>query len=338
MAEVRKGAMADMAKMRSLLDEAKKKSNLVDRWRLLSTYDRSGDATALGAIAKRIPFVGAPVDIANTTLTNPAGPLATNALRLGSGSVARAQAATERAFAGVGNWIARGAKVAQGGRQGAISAALTAYRAGHANDDEATAKRTRALLRADPSKLGEHLPDEDPGLMLHAGTVAQNGLAYLRSKLPPYTQSPSLMRSGRAAIMSKPDQAAFARVWGTVAKPESAFSDLKSGRLLPDQVEALQTVYPKMYERLRDTALQALSRADDSGVEIPIQARQQLAMLLGASGIADDALSGDLGDKINGMLAKAQQTVKPKQQQPSARAQTRIIDSARSPFEASQET
>jgi hypothetical protein len=330
-------ARREFTAMRKAYEAAKEKTTLVNRWRLLSTYDRSGDATLTGAIAKRIPFVGAPIDIANTALTNPAGPLATNALRLGSGSVARAQAATERAFTGVGNWIARGARVAQGGRQGAISAALTAYRAGHANDDQATAKRTQALLKADPSKLGEHLPDEDPGLMLHAGTVAQNGLAYLRSKLPPYAQSPSLMRSGRAAIMSKPDQAAFARVWGTVAKPESAFSDLKSGRLLPDQVEALQTVYPKMYERLRDTALQALSRADDSGVEIPIQARQQLAMLLGASGIADDALSGDLGDKINGMLAKAQQPSKPKPQQSSVRAQTRIIDSTRSPFEAALE-
>jgi hypothetical protein len=334
-------ARREFATMKKLYESAKKQTELVNHWRLLSTYNRSGDETVLGAIAKRIPFVGAPVDLANSVATNPAGPIATNALRIGAkgatGAIGRAQAATERAFAGVGNWIARGAKVAQGGRQGAISAALTAYRAGHANDDEATAKRTQALLRADPSKLGEHLPDEDPGLMLHAGTVAQNGLAYLRSKLPPYAQSPSLMRSGRAAIMSRPDQAAFARVWGTVAKPESAFSDLKSGRLLPDQVEALQTVYPKMYERLRDTALQALSRADDSGVEIPIQARQQLAMLLGASGIADDALSGDLGDKINGMLAKAQQTVKPKAQQPSVRAQKRIIDSARSPFEASLE-
>jgi hypothetical protein len=337
MVKVRESAMADMAKMRGLLDTAKEKSTLVDRWRLLSTYDRSGDKTLLGAVAKRIPFAGAPIDIINTAITNPAGDLATNALRAGAGTVARAQQATERAFMGVGNWIARGAKAAQGGRQGAISAALTAYRHGHENDDQATAKRTQALLKADPSKLGEHLPDEDPGLMLHAGTVAQNGLSYLRSKLPPYAQSPSLMRSGRAAIMSKPDQAAFARVWGTVAKPESAFSDLKSGRLLPDQVEALQTVYPKMYERLRDTALQALSRADDSGVEIPIQARQQLAMLLGSDGIADNALSGDLGEKINGMLAKAQRPGKPKPQQSSVRAQTRIIDSARSPFEASQE-
>jgi hypothetical protein len=130
----------------------------------------------------------------------------------------------------------------------------------------------------------------------------------------------------------------FARIWGTVADPTTVAHDLKAGRLAPSQVEALRAVYPSIYDDLKMSTAMAVAQADQSGKSIPIQTRQQLAMLLGSDGIGDSALSGDLGDKINGMLAKAQQTSKPKPQQPSTRAQTRIIDSARSPFEASQET
>ncbi len=327
------------SQLESKYQEAAKTAKLVADWRKLATYDRSGDKTLFGAVARSVPVVGPLAERTASVFTNPASDIATNALRATSGiktgSLGAAYDKVRRVTSDVASWVRRGAE-SPVVRHGTMSAAITAFRGGQKDNPKQSADRVRMVLNADPSKIGEYAPDLDPATSMSAGTVAGNAIAYLQSKLPAYAQSPSLVRSGRAAVMNKPDELAFARVWGTIADPSTVAKDLKTGRLMPEQVDALRTVYPQIYESLKLSTLEALSEADARGNAVSIQSRQQIATLLDLPEIADTALSGDTAERIGMLVAKQSQQQKQQQQSQSVASHRAIISSARTPFEESQ--
>lgn len=323
--------------MKAKYGEVEKTTRIVNRWRELATYDRSGSKTLLGAVAGSVPVVGPLLERPMQAVTNPTSNAATNALRV-SPAVSAAYAKVSRATANVASWIRQGAE-SNIGRKTATSAAIVAWRGGSQKDDpKRTADRVRTVLNADAASIAQHAPDVDAATMMHLGTAAGNAIGYLQSKLPPYAQSPSLLRSGRAAVLSKPDEMGFARVWGTIADPNSALDDLRAGRLMPDQVDALKNVYPAVYASLKDAAIEALAEADNRGHAIPIQTRQQIATLLDLDGVADSALVGAHADRIGALVARASaQQQQTQQHAPSAGAEKRLIAAATSPFDEGQQ-
>jgi hypothetical protein len=170
---------------------------------------------------------------------------------------------------------------------------------------------------------------------MQAGAVASNAIGYLRSVVPPYLTRPNLLQPSRKMVMSLPDQIKFGRVWGTVTNPASAVQDLKTGRLTPSQVTALQTVYPAIYDELRTQTIQALGAADARGKPIPIQVRAQLSLLLGLDGANEPAMSDAFSEKVRGLIAANAQGQKPQRQSPPT--SSRLAAASRSPFEEATE-
>lgn len=345
-----KKARDSLEKLSTMFAEAKRQATLVNHWRELQSYTSGHGAGIGGAIIGHAAgaavggpiggAIGTAIGYGRSLFTNPASNAATMANQIVAGIAGKArQQTTSSLIDSVGAWVSKGAKAvseSERGRAGATSAAIMLFRGKHKSDDEAMQARTRALLQADPGTLGQHIPNMPDAVALAAGGAASNGIAYLRAQLPSYLQSPSLLRGNQQPVMSRPDLVKFARVWGTVTAPASAAKDLKSGRLMPDQVDALKTVYPSIYDELRTTTLVALGKADDAGHKIPIQTRMQLATLLQLDDAADPALTGQQADRIAGLIAKSQQSQQP-QQRPLPTTASKVANSAKTPLESALE-
>lgn len=331
-------ARTRFAKLRELYDEARDRTELADKFRKLETYKAGGlmnSAAILGGVIGHAP--GAAVGSALNAAANPA---ATARFIDGISGAAQRWTSTNL-LEGVGKWVESGAsnasrltkEIGNVSRGTTTSAAVHLFRGNYKSDDEAMDHRVRALLSADPATLGTHLeglPDEN---MFHAGAAASAALEYLRSKLPPYLGSPSLLQSTKRLAMSRPDQVQFARVWGTVADPSTAVRDLRAGRLTPAQADALASVYPRLYEDMRNRTLEAIGVADARGKPIPIHMRGQLATLLKLDGAGEPALSGGFADRVRGLMASNQQNQKPRAPRLASNAAGKVVAATLTPFD-----
>lgn len=333
-------ARTRLDELEKLYGESSKHIGMVNRWKELGSYNQAGNATLTGAILGAgigAGPVGAIVGGAYSALANPTGAAANLSNRLLSGSVfSSRQRIASHLTSRVAKWIDSGAKAASSARAPITSAAITAFRGRFKNDDEATQKRVEALQKFDLSSLAEHAPDLPPDVAMHTGQVAQAAVDYLRSQLPAYMSAPSLVRSGRQPVMSKPDQIQFARIWGTVTDPTTAAKDLVAGRLTQSQVDALRTVYPTIYDDMRFQAVAALGARNSSGSQLPAQVRQQISMLLDLGDAGDPVLSGQVADRIAQQVAssKAEQAEQAQKQRPPSGGPSKLAQAARSPLES----
>ena len=109
----------------------------------------------------------------------------------------------------------------------------------------------------------------------------------------------------------------FARRWATVANPMTAVEDLQNGQLTFDQVDALRSVYPLLYDGLRMKTMQHLQQLDQAGVLVPYQDRLQLNLLLDLNGAGDPTLTTQFALRVSG-LSQAQKAAQ-KQSRPSSK-------------------
>jgi len=330
-------ARTKLTELEKIYQESSKHIGMVNRWKELGSYNRAGNATLTGAIVGGglgpLGAVGAAVGGAFSAAANPTGAAANLANQLLSGSVGKARQRVDAMFTSkITKWIESGGKASSAARLGVVSAAVSSFRGKYRSDDEATKQRLSALDSADVSQIGEHAPDMPADVAMQAGSVAQSAVDYLRAQVPAYMTSPSLIRSVREPVMSRPDQVQFARVWGTVTDPGNAAKDLVAGRLTQAQVDAVRTVYPRIYDQMRDSAVTALGARNYGGEQLPTQMRQQLAMLLDLGDAGDPVLTGDASDRVASAVAESreQQQQKPQRQAPR---KSQIAGAARSPFD-----
>lgn len=330
-----------LTELEKLYETSSKHIGMVNRWKELGTYGKasSGNSALTGAILGGgfgpLGAAGAVAGGAFEAAANPTGRAANIANTLLSGSVFNARKRVGDLFTGrITKWIESGGKTMNQARPAAVSAALTAFRGNYKSDDKATQARLQKLNAFDPAALGEHAPDLPESVALQAGVAAQRAVDYLRSQIPAYMSAPSLVRSGREPVMSRPDQVQFARVWGTVADPTTAAKDLMTGRLTPAQVDALRNVYPRIYDEMRESAVAALGARNYDGEQMPIQVRQQVALLLDLGDAGDPVLTGAASDRIaQAVTAGREQQAKQQQTQRPEPRKSRLAGAARTPFE-----
>lgn len=126
-------------------------------------------------------------------------------------------------------------------------------------------------LRADLDQVAPGL-----GAAVAARTIAAQD--FLASKLPQMPERPSLQpQLERPREPSFDDQQKFLRYARAVNDPLSALDDARRGKLRPEAVEALQAVYPALYQGLRAQVHAAVAARPD---RLSYQERVRLGLLL----------------------------------------------------------
>jgi len=129
------------------------------------------------------------------------------------------------------------------------------------------------------SRAVGHLADHSPGTANAAIQTTLRGVDFLFSKLPPsredpYSIQPHLQGRSRA---SDAEVSRFMRYAQAVDDPMIVLREARSGTLTRDHVEAVQAVYPKLYDEIRGSVFQSLV---DSKTKLPYSRLIQLGILL----------------------------------------------------------
>jgi len=295
---------AQLTELKARFGSVKDKADLAKKYeRMLGIEEKNkGIANSLPLLGGVLGGpVGAGLGVAARGLMQP------GALAHGLSEMARATERVHAVTAGVQTWLAKGAGVVSSpGRNRVLtSAALHVWSRKGKTDRETYQERATTVANADLASVGPHVEGLPPDVQAAAGGATARALQYLQALLPAKAGGPTLMNPSRSIVAAVPEQQKFAKAWATVVDPTSAIRDLKRGQLSPIQVQALKTVYPRIYDDVRLSALQGIAQADASGNAIPLHTRQQLSLLLDLGGAAQPAFSDQMVGIIQqGMAAQ----------------------------------
>lgn len=145
---------------------------------------------------------------------------------------------------------------------------------------EKRAERLRALA-TDPDKMSAALDQHTGGLQEHAPQTAQalgvtmtRAVAFLTSKLPPSIRPGPLEEP---LPPTKSQLSVFHRYQEAVQNPLGVLQQARAGTLTPEAIEALQTVYPPLYDKLKGEIIGYLA----TNPKLPYRSKLMLSMLLG---------------------------------------------------------
>lgn len=212
-------------------------------------------------------------------------------------------------------------------RRAAIPAALEVFRGKHGDNVAAYRARAQEIARATENfgtGVRENTGRALGGLTLTAPklsgkvvTGATRAATFLQSKLPtPLVNTSSFTPNAARPVPSDFDLQTFARYYAAVANPLSVVRDLQRGQVTREQVEALQAVYPKLYESVRNAVLEKLRVLDGKGITVPYQASLQLDLLLNLNGAGEPTARPDFMARFQQMAAQQDQAQKQNQPKP----------------------
>lgn len=139
---------------------------------------------------------------------------------------------------------------------------------------------------------------------INAAAIAQytRGVQFLTSKLPvdPLAHQ-SIQYNATDWKPSDFELAKFERYADTVENPAGALNNVARGRVSPEEIEALQTVYPQTFKRLQDGVLDAIMKPD---TKLAYAQKVQLGSLFNVT--ADVSMRPDFILKMQGTFAKEQ--------------------------------
>lgn len=122
--------------------------------------------------------------------------------------------------------------------------------------------------------LGHYMPEHATELAAMLTTATE----YLSSLKPKPVQMAPLdepIPADRAATASYDRQIDIAE------QPLLVMQHVKDGTLLPQDVKTIETIYPGLYQSMKEKAGEALINAKAKGTEIPYSQKQTMSMLLG---------------------------------------------------------
>jgi hypothetical protein len=149
------------------------------------------------------------------------------------------------------------------------------------DDFEERVKSLEKLVRA-PESVFESLPPEflggAPSTVGGMGAKLQAAAQFLHSKAPrsPWAGKPEALQQPWQP--SEADKARWYRYIEAVEDPSVVLKRMEEGQLAKEHVEALQTLYPRIYEQLRQELSDTLMQWKKP---IPWEKKQALAMVLG---------------------------------------------------------
>lgn len=277
-------------------------------------------ATIAGSVVGGLP--GAAIGMGLDAVMNPGKFLAQRmkfeamalktADRLGSG--------LDRFFGGMGA-TGIGAKVAETAqavgrtaKTAAVPGALGAFGAVAKTPELAFEKRRQEIIDASQAGNGGvrkalaaeygDIPTQDPHGFAGAVMTATNALDFLRGKMPaggPDLQS--LTPNTSQLQPSKVEIQEFAEVWNAVQDPLSIIDAIGDGEMpSPDAMEAVQTVYPRMYQQWQVETMTRLRKMDAAGEEVPIRQRLILDSLLSLDGAGEPTFAPSFGAQWGNLI------------------------------------
>lgn len=139
-------------------------------------------------------------------------------------------------------------------------------------------------LRANPdkfiAKLGQSTDDiqnlsPKAAISLHAS--AARAVNYLAQNAP---ETKSQFPLGQDPIPSKQELRIFSEKIHVLDNPMIVFDEIKNHTLTPDHIEAIATVYPKLYQEMKTHIVDGLSDAIAKKQQIPYQTKNMLSLFL----------------------------------------------------------
>ncbi len=145
-------------------------------------------------------------------------------------------------------------------------------------------KNKKAIEKhADPRQLAEHLATHLQEYATAAPNISQglnvgvmNGQQFLQSKMP--QPGSSLPLSGEHKP-SRTSMAKFNHYYDTVNDPIGVLSHVKKGTLKNEHLEALNAVYPKLYEEMRKKVVEHMD--SDKARSLPYGTKISIAKFMG---------------------------------------------------------
>jgi hypothetical protein len=119
-----------------------------------------------------------------------------------------------------------------------------------------------------------------PRVASAAASVAARATAFLAAQEPKH--APTDMLGGKASPPNSEEMDRFLRYAHAIDDPASVLDHMKHGTLTTDEVVAVRSVYPLMYEEMRRQVVNGLTDAIASGRDPGYQRRLQIAALFGA--------------------------------------------------------
>ncbi len=169
--------------------------------------------------------------------------------------------------------------VVKGTKAGAVPTALKLSGIGKTTGERAA--HIRALAQ-NPTALQQQLLSSTDGMGDHAPKTQQamqvataRAVAFLASK------APSVQKTGPLGFELKPsreEEWRFEKYLGAVNQPTSILQHAAQGTLVPQEVEAVKTVYPQLHEAMVQSALRQITESKEP---VPYRAKMALAMLMG---------------------------------------------------------
>lgn len=133
----------------------------------------------------------------------------------------------------------------------------------------------------------------DPGLAMEYAEVLGTAVGYLQSIVP--SEPMPQMFAGKPIRPSELDVSEFRRRYAVVDAPLTALDSLCSGFIVPEEVEALETVYAGLYAFMRQALEQEMieALAAKESYRLPYAKQQALEVFLQTETL-DPALAGEL--------------------------------------------
>jgi hypothetical protein len=197
------------------------------------------------------------------------------------------------------------------------------------NDHQKTSEAIQGYSN-NPQKLIDDLDQNTKSLYAFAPNVTgglqrstANAVKFLSMKAP---VAPSTGPLGPKLSPSSTQKVRFQNYYQGVKNPLHAMEKIQEGTLLPDDIETLNAVYPKMYQEMQQSITSAMvDHVDKNGTsEIPNQTKMMLSLFLGQdmdSSMSPQAVYANqmvLGAARQQSQAQDQQSVRPSQKGLSA--------------------
>jgi hypothetical protein len=172
----------------------------------------------------------------------------------------------------------------------------------------------------DPTKLAARmaenlgdLPTQQPEIFAKMVGQTMATVEYLHDKLPGASGKSALDPGGFPPSFEEITE--FSGHWVGALYPLDSLDDLSTNELLPEQMEAVQALWPDGYARFQSAAMAQIHELSQAGHAIPLEALEQIDSALDLDGAGEPALSSAMA----GLIRQAEQSEQQRLEQEQAK-------------------
>jgi hypothetical protein len=202
-----------------------------------------------------------------------------------------------------------------------------------------TADNGKGIRDASVKALGP-IAAHDPHMAAAFVSSATNAAEYLKAQLPTATVNPnSLTPFSDVPQPSRAELHEFAQISQAIDHPtEVLMRDLHQGTVSQPVIQAIKTVYPDLYEWVRNETLERIQQRDADGKSLPLRELTSLDTALDLGGAASPVLRPDFALQYGSGIAGKQQTTASRPSQSRSRMGDRMAPPTASMIGASNGT